>query len=449
MKYFFLDLIAESPLAIRADQAPGGTTTAPYIAGSTLAGSLAAAHRLFDAEQSREFEQLFLSGHVQYPHLYPASFKQAEAQQARLLPIYPLPRTARSCKRFPGFVDDEEDNKPHGVRDSLFDWAAFKLGGETRAALEPLIKQKECHCGKAMHHFSNFYRRFEDKQGKTRMCTPGVEKRLQTHTGINRNTGTVQEGILYSREVFDEQTRFSGLVKFSDELARSFTGFIEHIGASGLVRVGTGRTRGLGKVQINGELLSDEAFGMAAFERRVDAFDQTLRAYVQRVLPHAELQPGFDPFYFTITLHSPALLRDPLLRALGGISGKTLSGLLEMPEEDTLSLNKSAEPSTDNPDQSRNFTLLYQNTDRRRINGWNELWGTPRESEYALETGSVFLFALKTQAGEDQARQEGRKRELLKKLWELEKEGLGQRRVEGFGRICISDPFHLEVTSHE
>lgn len=97
MKYFSLELIAESPLAIRADHAPGGAATASYIAGSTLAGSLATAHRLLYAAQTNDFEQFFLAGQIQYPHLYPATFKQQEAQQALLPPVYPLPRTAMSC----------------------------------------------------------------------------------------------------------------------------------------------------------------------------------------------------------------------------------------------------------------------------------------------------------------------------------------------------------------
>ncbi len=70
------------------------------------------------------------------------------------------------------------------------------------------------------------------------------------------------------------------------------------------------------------------------------------------------------------------------------------------------------------------------------MSGWNELWGTPRTNEYALDIGSVFLF--------------GTTIEPINSLWQalfrLEEEGAGQRRTEGFGRICVSDPFHLEVT---
>jgi CRISPR-associated Csx10 family RAMP protein len=260
--------MACSPLAIRADHAPGGAATAPYIGGATLVGGLAAVYRLYHPERRDEFERLFLSGQVQYPNLYPASFKHSQAQRNSASPVYPVPRTAQSCKRFPGFIGDGEDDLPHGVRDSLFDWATFELGGKTREALKPLLKHEEClrsGCHKAMHHFPGFYRHLDD--GK-RWAEMKVKKRLQTHTGINRETGTVQEGILYSREVFAEQACFSGVVKLPDELADSFEKFIAQVGESGLVRVGNGRTRGLGKVALStssAEHVELEAFKFERF----------------------------------------------------------------------------------------------------------------------------------------------------------------------------------------
>jgi len=59
----------------------------------------------------------------------------------------------------------------------------------------------------------------------------------------------------------------------------------------------------------------------------------------------------------------------------------------------------------------------------------------PRTKEIAIETGSVFLFA--TNDVPDDA--------LWRALFDLEETGVGRRRAEGFGRICVSDPFHLEV----
>ncbi len=64
----------------------------------------------------------------------------------------------------------------------------------------------------------------------------------------------------------------------------------------------------------------------------------------------------------------------------------------------------------------------------------NDLWGTPRTNEIAIDAGSVFLFGSTLS-----------KKDLEEALFGLEREGIGQRRAEGFGRVCVSDPFHCEV----
>jgi CRISPR-associated protein Csx10 len=429
MKYLSLDLTALSPLAVRADHAPGGANNSPYIAGSTLMGSLAAVHRFYHPEQTSDFERFFLSGQIKYPNLYPATFKhkkiqdeikQKEAQGSRLiLPVYPIPKTAQSCKRFPGFEGDEADDPPHGARDSLFDWAIFELGGQTKGALVSLLSHKSCQvCQKAMHHFDGFYRRVGRDRAGEPMAKARAGMRLQTHTGIDRSTGTVQEGILYNRQVFEEQTRFAGIMKLPDELVLPFEHFIQQVGTTGLVRVGTGRTRGLGKADLRAGVLENEQFSFTSFKERLKAFDWELRTLANT--PESK-------FYFTLTLHSPAILRDSLLRYRGSIDEATIAELVKPSDKeaiaDLVKLSKD------------DFTLIYQNTSVRRVTGWNELWGTPGVQEFAIETGSVFLFAFNASAEEAP----------YEKLFRLEEAGIGQRRAEGFGRVCISDPFHLEV----
>lgn len=80
-----------------------------------------------------------------------------------------------------------------------------------------------------------------------------------------------------------------------------------------------------------------------------------------------------DAFYISITLHSASILRDPFLRYCRTIDGRTLAELLGRPDI--------------------SFQPLYQATEMQLITGWNELWGTPKTSEYALQAGSTFLFA--------------------------------------------------------
>ena len=115
-----------------------------------------------------------------------------------------------------------------------------------------------------------------------------------------------------------------------------------------------------------------------------------------------------------LTLHAPAILCDPLLRHHGSIDVEMLHELSGLPADDV--------------------TRVYQAASTARVTGWNEIWGTPKLHECAIEPGSVFLFAWKGDVDD----------ELYQALFRLEESGIGLRRAEGFGRVCVSDPFHLE-----
>jgi len=426
-----LELTALSPLAIRADHAPSGVAGSPYIAGTTLAGSLASLYRQYYSEQDRTFARLFLSGQVLYPNLYPATIKHKDVSEhlvqttdATFSPVYPLPKTARSCKRFSGFALSDADEERHGVHDTLFDWAVFQLGNQTARSLEPLQKQKLCQrCREATHQFGGFYRQLHRPQTEMLAVETGVHTRLQTHTGINRATGTVEENILYSREVFEAGSCFQGVIKLpDDELAQTLITFIEQIKGSGLLRVGTGRTRGMGKVEAVSEPLAAKPGDFGHFTERLDTFNLTLQAALQAA------NVACDPahFYFALTLYSPAILRDSLLRYRGSIPVAALAQLIALPQV------------RDHTQAPSPFACIYQAADIQRVTGWNDLWGTPRTQEIAIESGSAFLFACTDPTV---------RHALSEALFRLENEGIGERRAEGFGRVCISDPFH-ENPSH-
>jgi CRISPR-associated protein Csx10 len=432
VKHYSITLRTLSPLTIRADHAQGGSITAKYVSGTTLMGSLASVHRYIYGNETGEFASLFLHDAVQYPNLYPAVFKDSGMQYAKL-PVYPLPKTAQSCKRFSGFKyrfkSDDDDDIRHGVRDTLIDWLLFKLGSDGKG-LDALEKHKDCgNCNykSPMDHFPGYYRwddvssdDIEPDNGEADASNPKaiisseVEKhtRLQMHTGINRRTGTVQESILYNREVFEEGMQFWGELKVADELAGSFEKLVEEVGYTGLVRVGTGRTRGSGKVTLGIDTFKDAQDTLDAFKVRLSEFNEKLRE--QAMLFDIQVP---DRFYFAVTLHSPVILCDDLLRYEGTLSGERLAQLV----------NEKMPANTFKPE--------YQAASVRRMTGWNELWGMPKTNEYAIETGSVFLFSCLSKPDET----------LQQRLYDLEEQGIGRRRAEGFGRIHISDPFHREV----
>ena len=84
--------------------------------------------------------------------------------------------------------------------------------------------------------------------------------------------------------------------------------------------------------------------------------------------------------------------------------------------------------------------LISSFASTRRVTGWQEIWGTPRTAEIALESGSAFLFGCENPPDDPG---------LPAALFKLEEEGAGKRRAEGFGRISISDQFHQQVQQEE
>ncbi len=442
MKHFYLRVQALSPLAIRSDHAEGGAKTALYIPGATLLGSLAAAHRMLREGEHTEFADFFLKEQVYFPHLYPALFNSSKSGiHGSIMPVVPFPKTAQTCKRFSGFMampDEDSDEKRHGIRDSLLDWGVFSLLEQAERAtpsiqdlLKPLHSHKDCvyitqvnnnqvRCGQVMDHANGYYRRGRLNMTQ-RMKAQANNTRLQTRTGVNRDWGVVEEGILYNREVFDEGMLFWGELLLADDLpddlsdkfADDFKTFVDYANEEECILIGTGRTRGLGSVKVevwDEEKVTDiRSREIALFTKRLNLFDTTLRQQAQ-----AAGVSTLDHFYFAITLHSASILCDPYLRYQTALETKLLEKELGVAE------NSSKH--------------IYQSTGMQHITGWNELWGTPRTNDYAIEMGSTFLFAYTGEADTI----------FFNALHALEERGIGRRRAEGFGRISISDPFHLE-----
>jgi CRISPR-associated protein Csx10 len=402
-----------------------------YIPGTTLVGCLASTYRLMYPENTTLFERLFLSGEISFPNLYLATPKKYDgftdiADQD--LPIYPCPKTAITCKRHKGFLYPQvADNDAHGVRDtfiarSIFsEWTNFKDTAKDQAAKEKAIREsikaledtKKCkECEEPADRYDGYYRPISNKK----LLASETHKRLQTHTGINRFSGTVEEGVLYNRLVFDEGTEFWGLMKVADEdLHNELSNLLE--GVSGVIRMGNGRTRGMGKVALRVEEVDDFQTDFATFQQRLDQFNKLLqdeaKKYQCEHIQHA--------YYFALTLHAPVILNDELLRYRGTIDAETLKEMLA--KHTTNDLNKLE------------LQRVYQQAHIQRITGWQELWGTPKINEYAIEAGSVFLFKCPT----------AQKDTIIEALYNLEMQGIGKRQLEGFGRVRISDEFHQEV----
>ncbi len=427
MKTVSISLDVISPLAVRSDHAASRTANSKYIPGNTLLGSLATIHRVLRPEQIEEFERLFLRDEVLYSNLYPSTFEPKEIEWGgEQGPVYPIPKTAESCKRHKGFRDENGDG--HGVRDNLVDWALFKLGESypSLKRLQALQDHKACKaCSEPMHHFEGYYRYATIKP--ERMVETKNSLRLQTHTGIDRESGTVREGILYNREVFEEGSKFWGEIRLpiDEALATSFNSFLWEVRNSHLLRIGTGRTRGMGKVEINFEIKETDTVKdrRKDFNQRTEDLNELIHNKIKDVGTGIDdIKKLNEQFFFALTLHSPVILTDEFLRYRSRIDAEVLCELFD------IAYDKQNEQTN-----AYNLKSVYSNFSNRRITGWQQTWGTPRTNEYAIDASSVFLFQCERSKSE----------KVLDTLFNLEEQGIGSRRAEGFGRICVSDRFHL------
>lgn len=429
MKTLSISLEVISPLAVRSDHAASRTANSKYIPGNTLLGSLATIHRVFRPEQTEEFERFFLRGELLYSNLYPSTLESKEIEQIEQGPVYSIPRTAESCKRYKGFLPVKgEDGDGHGVRDNLVDWAVFNLGKfyPSLKRLKALQDHRTCKwCGEPLHHFEGYYR--PSTIDPERMVQTKNSSRLQTHTGIDRDSGTVREGILYNRQVFEEGSKFWGEIRLpvDEQLVTSFNSFLWEVKDSHLLRMGTGRTRGMGKVELSFEIKETDTVKdkRADFNQRTKDLNECIHIKIKDAeASEKDLEKLREQFFFALTLHSPVIFTDDFLRYRSRIDVEMLYELFD------ITYDKQREQTN-----VYNLKSVYSNFSNRRITGWQELWGTPRTNEYAIDTGSVFLF----QCDKD------KREKVLDTLFNLEEQGIGNRRAEGFGRICVSDPFHL------
>jgi CRISPR-associated protein Csx10 len=116
-----------------------------------------------------------------------------------------------------------------------------------------------------------------------------------------------------------------------------------------------------------------------------------------------------DALLFTITLQSHLALRND-----GG-----------EPVLDEANASDLALP----PEATRCRSLLQAVA----VPGWNSAINLPKPDTWALKRGSVMLFRVGARVDEQA---------LMRRLEQIENEGLGERRAEGFGRVLVCDPFH-------
>lgn len=394
-------LKAKTPLSFRKGRDLAQAQTFDYVPGNAMLGALAETH-LSSGSASNQFADFFLSGAVQYANLYPAKF-EAKALQSAELPVLPLPRTARSCKRFSGFRFDAVEEIHHGVTDALIPLLLFALSDQKNHELLESVAYCPPNCREPLTPFAGYYRRGLRSEQIGSSDTKSNHG-LRTRTGINYDTRTAAQGIFYSREVLLEGSQFWGTCCIRDDVETTWRGFVKKAVELEQIRVGNNRTRGFGLVELSLDTVAAET--NAVIETRVRKFNEALQA---RAKEHT-VNLGAK-LYVPITLTSDAILYDNLLRPRLSLDEEYLSNRFGLVGSQ----------------------VALQITGVRRITGWSAVWRMPKPDDLAISMGSVFILALSDDSPQ-----------VIDQLRTLQEEGMGSRRCEGFGQLRVASEFHYE-----
>ena len=387
-----LTLKAESPLALhrrRASEQFGPTLA--YLPGSTVRGALAYQYLAGEPDRAgdRLFRELFLSEDVCFSDFFPGGGKG-------LSRLYPA--TATACKRF----DD------HALTDSLL---RLELAREMESS-DPLELDDWGECPDC---------RNKDLTGKRDRIEPGyylsvenparvgLRKRMIIGTAIERATGTAAHAMLFSHEVIEESSAeeevlFRGVVTVPDDRLRLALHDLAPYRQR--LAVGYGRSRGLGQLSVHG-------WDSPPVEQQPERW-ATLNRAAEVLWRRFNRRP--DGQYFSLSLQSHLALENP---AGEPVLGEVVATDLGLPAEAV---------------RCRSVLSAVA------VPGWNAALDLPKADTWALGRGSVLLFRLPPESDPDPT---------LARLAQIEQEGVGLRRAEGFGRAVPCDPFHFYFLQRE
>jgi CRISPR-associated protein Csx10 len=263
--------------------------------------------------------------------------------------------------------------------------------------------------------WEGFDRDFYSLTAAEAFAKPKVPQRVLTRVAINRSTGTAEDQRLYSPLVLSEVYRghptvFRGTVVLPDGDETALKAFreIAQKALREITHVGGRQTSGLGRISITAEpgVAEDAAAIKARVERLTKLFQEQAKRY-QALGGDAWDIP--DGTIFTVNLLSDAILVED-----GWLPTYTLSR--EMLEQAT----------------GIKARLVRAFTGATIIAGWSMLWQRPKATAPGVTMGSLFVFQADQKLSDAD----------YKALAQLQTDGIGERRQEGYGQIRICDEFH-------
>ena len=417
MNWLHLEYKAETPIALpQRSEAGNFYETLLEIPGTAVRGAFAGLY-IEKNGVSANFEKLFENPKVRFGSIRP--LPDNLPGEITAVP-FPVPRSARSCK-YEGGIQDK-----HGVFDSLL----FQAKVDEEA---PDEKKRRCpKCAAPLEPLDtawivvNWNANLEGGWG----LDYNPDLRLNTHVGIGPAVGDTanlsEEGRLFSLQHFPAGTKFRGWIAINDsEVNQSNLGF-EGIGKDHPITLRVGRRRNsYGALRVWVACESNQLPWECSHGTVAKRFGKFQTKEVKNQIKQARAFPFKDEDFdlFSLTCLTDLILLDDFLRPCRAITAYQIACKLGL------------DWCSSDPAVWRSGAL----TGTRLILGWNAAHRLPKENDNAIVAGSVFLFAVRKRD------LQAKNIDLLQKLTELENNGIGWRRSEGFGQFLICDAFHLQA----
>lgn len=399
-----------APVVIKRDRQSERSESVHSVAGTIVRGALAALYLQRHGQADAKFNRLFLN----------------EAS-CRFGPLDPGPKhfplTAASCKR---------ERTEHALVDQLwFRIAQHHLAGYV--AEDAATAWRQCRkCEADLKGHDGFW-----EQKNDRPCDMSSNHHVAAHVGIDRQTATAAESIFYTLESMlpsGEEVDLYGWLMADAEALAVLEQLLQDEGHR--ISVGHHRTRGYGDVRLK----LGEPVDRDDSQSHAENWRQWSRDLIAFLGSQPLSVPDLDPenFYFSLSFPTSAVFVDRFLRY-------TIDPADMVPWLPAMPSGDVAFPLKDRPSHQLpsggTVRWITAVTRHERLRGWNAAHGLPRQDEWAIERGAVYVYCFQGTAEEREA--------LIEQLATLSKDGVGLRRNEGFGTVMVSDDFHCRFHKQE
>ena len=399
-----------APVAIKRDRQSERSGSVRSLTGTSVRGALASVYLQQHGKVDDNFKHLFLDeGVCRFGPLDPGP------------EIFPL--TAAACKR-------------EGIKHALVDQLWYRIAQHhTEGNLPENAETTWWQCGQCEAELKGHHGFWHGNNG--RLSENVSDKHhVAAHVGIDRHTNTAAESILYTLEALlpsCQDKDLSGWLMADD---KAFTKLEILLKAEdSRISIGHHRTRGYGDVCLQlGEPIDTEN---SADEGNWEQWSSELITFLNSSpLFVPEITP--DDFYFSLSFPTGAVLMDRFLRY-------TIDPADMVPWLPVMSSVDEAFPMTARPTHQLltggRMRWITTVTKHERLRGWNAAHGLPRQDEWMVARGAVYVYCFRGTSEERSA--------LIQQLKTLSQEGIGVRRNEGFGTVLVCDDFHRRYANQQ